>query len=296
MSGRKESKQVMNMFKVPILILLLGLSSLVTALPQNNAIPGGVAIIKLSKSDNHKRPVVTYNKRRVMVVRNNDNWLAIVGIGLTAKTGRHFIKIKSQGEIPYSKSFTVKPKKYKTQHLNITNKRKVNPYAKDLDRIRADKKEIISALKHWSDNDTITPDFILPVKGIFTSPFGLRRFFNNQPRKPHSGLDIAAAQGTALVSPADGTVIETGDYFFNGNSVMIDHGQGLVTMYSHMNEINVKPGQVLKRGEKFGTVGQTGRVTGAHLHWTVSLNNQRVDPTLFLKPPTTAPGNPALQK
>ena len=282
MFGGRKSERQMNILKMPILILLVIFSGFVTALPKHNAIPGGVAIIQFDKSDDHKRPVATYNKRRVMVMRDNNSWVAIVGIGLRAKTGRHAIKIKSKGEIPYAKYFTVKPKKYKTQHLKITNKRKVNPYANDLDRIRADKKEIIGALKHWSDNDAVKPNFILPVQGPFTSPFGLRRFFNNQPRKPHSGLDIAAAQGTPLIAPADGVVIETGDYFFNGNSVMIDHGQGLVTMYSHMNKINVKPGQVLKQGDKFGTVGQTGRVTGAHLHWTVSLNNQRVDPKLFL--------------
>jgi len=282
MHSEREPKRHMNILRLPILVLLLILSSVTHALPTHSAIPGGVAIITLDKSEPRKRPVVTYNKHRVMVVRDKDNWVAVVGIGLTAKTGRHSIKIKSSGEIPYTKHFTVKPKKYKTQHLTIKNKRKVNPYAKDLDRIYADKKEILGALKHWSDKDTITPNFILPVKGPFSSPFGLRRFFNNQPRKPHSGLDIAAAQGTPLVAPADGTVIETGDYFFNGNSVMIDHGQGLITMYSHMHEINVKPGQILKRGDKFGTVGKTGRVTGAHLHWTVSLNNQRVDPNLFL--------------
>ena len=282
MYSARESKRIMNILRLALFISLSIILGNAYALPIHSAIPGGVAVITLDKSVPQKRPIATYNKRRVMVLREKDSWVAVVGIGLTAKTGRHSIKIKSKGEIPYTKHFTVKPKKYKTQHLNITNKRKVNPYAKDLDRIYADKKEIIGALKHWSEKDSIKPNFILPVQGPFTSPFGLRRFFNNQPRKPHSGLDIAAAEGTPLVAPADGTVIETGDYFFNGNSVMIDHGQGLVTMYSHMHEINVKLGKILKRGEKFGTVGQTGRVTGAHLHWTVSLNNQRVDPNLFL--------------
>jgi len=272
----------MKKLYLPLFILLLTLSGIAHSLPKHSPIPGGVAIIALDKSDEHARPVVTYNKRTVMVLRDNKEWVAVIGIGLTAKTGRHSIKIKSSGEIPYTKHFTVKPKKYKTQHLSIKNKRKVNPNAQDLERIYADRKEIIGALKRWSDNDTVKVEFILPVKGPFTSPFGLRRFFNNQPRKPHSGLDIAAAEGTPLVAPADGIVIETGDYFFNGNSVMIDHGQGLITMYSHMHEINVKTGQKLKQGEKFGTVGQTGRVTGAHLHWTVSLNNQRVNPKLFL--------------
>lgn len=283
MQRRRQSVRLMKYFHYLLLTLLFSLSNSVSALPQHKAIPGGVAIIPLEKPNKNSVPVVIYNKRRAMVVKENDNWVAVVGIGLTAKTGRHSIKVKSKGDIPYTQHFVVKPKKYKTQHLNIKNKRKVNPNAEDLKRIRANKKEIIGALTHWSDNNSVATDFILPVQGPFSSPFGLRRFFNNQARKPHSGLDIAAAQGTPIISPADGMIIETGDYFFNGNTVLIDHGQGLVTMYCHMHTIDSKIGQLVKRGEKFGTVGKTGRVTGPHLHWAVSLNNKRVDPKLFLE-------------
>ena len=263
------------------LLILLTAPVIAIALPQHKAIPGGVAIVPLG-TNSDTAPEVHYNKRRIMVVKDTHEWVAVVGISLSAKKGQHSIKVTDTNNKTYSRSFSVTPKQYETQHLTIKNKRKVNPNPDDLKKIRLDKKEILAALKHWSQPAKQHTDFILPVKGPFSSPFGLRRFFNKQPRKPHSGLDIAAPQGTPIVAPADGTVIETGDYFFNGNTVFIDHGQGLITMYCHMNEINTQPGQVVKRGDKIGTVGKTGRVTGAHLHWGVSLNNTRVEPKLFL--------------
>lgn len=263
-------------------LVLCTLPVFALAMPQHNAVPGGVAVIKLETSAS-QAPTVHYGDNRVMVIREENHWYAIVGIPLTARQGKHYLRVKEQLPPPYKVGFAVKDKEYAAQHLTIKNKRKVNPTAEDLKRISAEKKIILAALKQWTEQETVETSFMKPVEGPFSSPFGLRRFFNKQARNPHSGLDIAAAEGVAIHNPSTGVVVDTGDYFFNGNTVLIDHGQGLVSMYCHMSRIDVKPGQHIKRGEVIGAVGKTGRVTGAHLHWGVSLNNTRVDPMLFLE-------------
>jgi murein DD-endopeptidase MepM/ murein hydrolase activator NlpD len=176
----------------------------------------------------------------------------------------------------------VTDKTYQSQHITIKNKRMVNPEKRDMERIGREQRRIKKALASWNAHSPETLRFLLPVEGPMSSPFGLRRFFNEQARKPHSGLDLAAAEGTPIKAPASGRIADTGDFFFNGNTVFIDHGQGLVTMYCHMSRIDVEPGQQVAAGEVIGAVGKTGRVTGAHLHWGVSLNDARVDPMLFL--------------
>jgi murein DD-endopeptidase MepM/ murein hydrolase activator NlpD len=253
--------------------LLLGAA----AIPHSAAVPGGVTVVDLGQAEK-KAPVVRYRKNRVMVIKNNGHWQAIVGIPLSAKNGIHELQIVGKDK---PASFRVQAKDYAVQHITIKDKRKVNPNKEDMKRIRAERSRINSALRHWSQHEVTSTRFSLPLVGRLSSPFGLRRFFNEQPRKPHSGIDIAAPAGTPIHAPADGRIIERGNFFFNGNSVFIDHGQGLVTMYCHMSRIDVKPGQQVKAGEIIGAVGQTGRVTGPHLHWSVSLNNARVDPASF---------------
>lgn len=268
------------MIKFFITALLLLFSTAQAAnLPQQAAIPGGVVIVPLNV-DSKSKPSVSYNKRKIMVIKHDNQWLALVGVPLSAKIGTQRITVKANGDTS-SALFDIEDKQYPTQHITITDKRKVNPNKLDMDRIGKESAKIKKALRHWTEQDNIPFNFIWPIEGRVSGLYGRRRVFNGQPRRPHSGMDIAAPTGTEIMAPADGVVRDTGDYFFNGNTVFIDHGQGLVTMFCHMDKIGVTAGQVIKQGEIIGTVGMTGRVTGPHLHLGVSLNDVRVEPRLF---------------
>ncbi len=268
----------MKIIPLFLFLFLLPLTLQAALPPHSEAVPGGVTVIDLGPAHG-KPPVLHYKKQQVMVQQDQGRWKAVVGIPLSTKPGTQQLTLARGAPL----TFTVQAKDYATQHLTIKNKRKVNPNKQDMTRIRGERGRINVALAHWRETTEVETTFILPVQGRLSSPFGLRRYFNEQPRKPHSGIDIAAAEGTSIHAPASGQVIDTGDYFFNGKTVFLDHGQGLVTMYCHMSRIDVTPGQTVTRGEIIGTVGQTGRVTGPHLHWGVSLNNARVDPALFFE-------------
>lgn len=257
---------------------LLLLSSSVLALPEPLPVPGGVALIPLAGD---ARPRVTYNDHPVMVVRGDERWFAVVGIALNTSPGTEQLRIEDDGG-SRTVTFQVRDREYPEQRITLENERMVNPYADDLDRIHRESKRIRAVLTGWRDEASPVLAFRLPVDAPQSSAFGLRRYFNDQPRKPHSGIDLAADSGTPIHAPADGVIADAGDFFFNGNTVFIDHGQGLVTMYCHMSEITAEPGDQVNAGDIIGRVGATGRVTGAHLHWSVSLNGNMVDPHLFL--------------
>lgn len=270
-------------------LLLISIFTLVTLsyatadiFPTASPVPGGIAIIDLNSNFNEHSKVYFW-KKRILTRKINNTWQAIVGLPLKIKPGIHKIKIINvQGE-KIEQKFSVHNKDYETRHITITNKRMVSPSKKDIERHYKEKPLIVAALKTWSENSNVQTQFSMPVDGRFSSIFGLKRIYNKQKRiRRHTGLDIAAPTGTLIKSPAIGKVIRTGSYFFTGNTVFIDHGQGLISMYCHLNETHVESGQLLQQGQSIGTVGMTGRVSGPHLHWVVSLNNTKVDPKLFL--------------
>lgn len=259
-----------------------------SALPRESHVPGGVFLPVIPGSAD-QRPAVSFDGSPAMVLREGDHWRAIVGIPLSTEPGKSAVVVKSSDGTEKRIEFEVKPKKYREQSLKV-EPRVVDLSPADQARTAREQPVIREALATFSDSAPSTLRLVQPVPGPRSSSYGLRRVFNGQPRNPHTGMDIAAPTGTPIKSPADGTVVQTGDFFFNGNTVLVDHGQGLVTMYCHMSAINVKPGDVVKTGDVLGKVGATGRVTGPHLHWGVTLNRTMVDPALFL------PAEPAQKK
>jgi murein DD-endopeptidase MepM/ murein hydrolase activator NlpD len=264
------------------------------ALPQSSLVPGGVALVRIEapvrvtreanpKASRDAVPRVTLAGTPVMVLPQADHWLAVVGIPLATKPGKVKLAVEQRDGKKTGVEIAIKPKQYAEQRLSVAPGM-VELSPEDLARVNRERPLIQAALATFSDTPPVTLRLQPPVPGPRSSSYGLRRVFNGQPRNPHTGMDIAAAVGTPITAPAPGKVVAAGDYFFNGNTVVLDHGRGLVTMYGHMSAISVAPGDSVDTGTVIGKVGATGRVTGPHLHWGVSLNRTMVDPALFMDP------------
>jgi murein DD-endopeptidase MepM/ murein hydrolase activator NlpD len=243
-------------------------------------VPGGIAQIYL-EIPSTTPPTIYYNDAQALVMRKEHSWVCILGLPLTQEIGTAKIEIHSPLGIQ-TKNFTVKEKKYPIEKLTIPNKRKVQPFASDLTRIAKETALIQGAYKSWHVLPITELHLQRPVKGRESSQFGQRRILNGIEKSQHSGLDIAAPIGTPVLAAKDGFVITTEDFFYSGKTVIVNHGQGFITSYSHLDTILSQPGDNIQQGEVIGTIGKTGRVTGPHLHWSVVLNGALVDPKLFL--------------
>jgi murein DD-endopeptidase MepM/ murein hydrolase activator NlpD len=250
-------------------------------LPQTAAVPGGV-LLQTLEAPPGQAPVVTYDGRRCMVLRHEGHWLAVVGIPLSAAVGKATLSVED-GQGKRTVAFDIGDKQYATQRLTVEPS-KVNPPKSEMDRIQKELKRQRADITTFSGQIPVTLRLLQPVPGVRQDSFGKRRLFNNEPRNQHTGMDISSPIGTPIKAAGEGVVIDTGNFFFNGNVVFIDHGEGLVTMYCHMSKIGVTAGQHVQAGETIGLVGKTGRVTGPHLHLGVALNGASVDPALFLPP------------
>ncbi|WP_298627774.1 M23 family metallopeptidase [uncultured Legionella sp.] len=249
------------------------------ALPENHAVNGGLTIIPI---DIKNQPEAYYHGNKIPVIPSTkpNQWLLIVAIPLNNKDPIQYIDIKKP--IKTTIPFQVSDKFYTTQYLTINDLSKVDPQAEDKVRIEQETKKLTGIFAKYTNTNPFKQQFKAPLRGPISSLFGLKRVYNKQPRDPHSGLDIAAPQGEPIHAIGKGNVVETGDYFFTGNTVIIDHGMGVFSLYAHLSKILVHVGENVKQGQELGLVGMTGRVTGPHLHWTMIVNQTQVEPLLFV--------------
>ena len=274
-------------------VALLAASALAhaaTPLPQQSLVPGGVALVRID-GPVEDPPKVSVGAAPVMVLRENDHWLAVVGIPLGAAPGKLTVDVRRREAMPSTVDLAIAPKQYVVQKLKV-KPGMVELSPADLDRVNRERPVLQAAFATFSDAPPTTLRLRQPVPGERSSSYGARRVFNGQPRSPHTGMDIAAPQGTPVVAAARGKVLLAGGYFFGGNTVVLDHGQGLVTMYGHLSSLDVAAGDVVEEGAVIGKVGATGRATGPHLHWGVTLNQAMVDPALFLPEAEGKRGSP----
>ncbi|MCM2250097.1 MAG: peptidoglycan DD-metalloendopeptidase family protein [Geothrix sp.] len=246
------------------------------ALPfKPSPVPGGVAVVALPGREAPSR--ATYRGEPVLLRRSAKGWVAVVGIPLNAKPGQGAVEVDGRA-VP----FAIRPKRYPEQHVRLENQRQVTPNPEDEARIARELALMGPAWKARPEGLAAALVLRQPTPGGLTASFGMRRIFNGEPRSPHSGLDIRAPQGQAVRAPAAGVVVLTGDFFYSGNAVFLAHGEGVVSLLCHLSKITVQQGQRVQAGDLIGEVGMTGRATGPHLHWSLSLNNARVDPRIFL--------------
>jgi len=247
--------------------------------PDHSPFPGGVInkIIKISSTEISN--VKAEQKSVYLCQVDEDHWKVLVPISLSSEIKP--IIISNQGKTLLK--VLILDKEYRESKITIDNMDLVSPPAEYLPRIKKEAELGKAALNIVSNRYHSILKMSLPVEGLKSSEFGVRRFINNEPRNRHTGLDIAAKVGTEIISPLSGKVLLVGDFYYRGKTVFLDHGGGIISTYSHLSKISVQEGQLIKKNEIIGKVGQSGRVTGPHLHWQIVLSGIPVDPELFLQ-------------
>ena len=221
---------------------------------------------------------VFFNNKKIFVNESGD---FVLGIGRDEKLENSII---IQGlEKKETHKIKISKRKYKIQRIEGLPKNKVTPNKEELKRIKKETKKISSSKSKFLNKTLYKSGFIWPVKGIVTGEYGNQRILNGQPRRPHYGLDISAVSGTKVISPSDAEVsLIMEDTFFNGKMIILNHGLGLNSIYSHLKKIHVKEREKIKKGDLIAEVGNTGRSTGPHLDWRINVFNIAIDPELLL--------------
>ena len=223
----------------------------------------------------------SFNGKNVYFNPAKNAFKAVIGIDLKTDPGTYPLTLTVDGR-PLTRVVVISKKKYPVQKLTLPEDMVVlspeNEARTEREQRRMAAIWPIDSLRVWSGR------FIDPLPGkALGTPFGVRRIINNIPKNPHSGVDITADEGEPVRAPNDGVVILVDDQFYSGNSVVLDHGQGIYTMFFHLSMFKVKYGQAVRKGDVIAFVGSTGRATGAHLHWGARVQGAKVDPLALIK-------------
>jgi len=272
----------MRLIRFYILIFIISYShasSLYASSDFSNVHPGGIYITEISNAEYNQELLI--DGQKILKWNKNNKFYVLYGLSYHLKTKQHIFEIENKdGVVLKEIGINIVQKSFRTQKINV-NKKYTKPADKVLEKIKKDRIKLVKARKIWFENN---PDmeFILPVKGITTGTFGTKRFYNGIEGNYHNGFDIAADTGTPIVAPSSGKITLTGNFFYNGKSIILDHGRGLKSIMIHLDEILVEENQYVEKGQIIGKVGTTGKSTGAHLHWSVIVNNTYIDPELLI--------------
>ncbi|MFB0992075.1 MAG: M23 family metallopeptidase [Rhodospirillales bacterium] len=244
------------------------------ALLKGSLIPGSLIIGKVAPGSK-----INFHKKTVRV---SPDGTFILGFGRNAKLTQS-IEILDPNGFTYTQNIKLKKRTYNITRIDGLPGRKVTPNPKDVKRIKANNAGIARVRQLDTKTQNFLNGFQWPILGRISGVYGSQRVLNGKPRSPHNGVDIAAPKGSTVLATAKGTIaLVHQDMFYSGKTVMIDHGHGLSSIYIHMSEILVKQGQLVTKGEAIGAVGMTGRATGPHLHWGISLFRTHLDPMLIV--------------
>lgn len=229
----------------------------------------------------------TWQERPVPFERDaNGVWRALLGIDVSAPTGEKTLFVTatsdSGGPVTVVQTLTISPKVVRTRRIHV-NPKFVVPPKSALPRIERETALLDELFARPPSPRQWLPGAVRPVEGVNVSGFGVRSILNGQPRGAHAGLDLAAVTGTPVHAPTPGTVVFAREFYYSGNTVIVDHGHGLFSTMAHLSAFDVEEGEHVAQGALLGKVGATGRVTGPHLHWAVRLHGDRVDPLKLLE-------------
>ncbi len=217
-------------------------------------------------------------------VRVSAEGVFLMGFGRDEKGPIELEVLHANGGVT-ARRLVIEPRRYKLQRIDGLPAKMVTPDADSLARIHREGAMIAAVRAVDSPEPLFAGGFVWPALGPISGVYGSQRILNGEPRRPHFGVDVAAPTGTPVTAPADGRVaLAENDLYYTGGTVMLDHGHGLTSVYSHLSALTVRLGDRVSQGDMIGRIGATGRVTGAHLDWRVNLFKTRLDPALLVGP------------